>query len=94
MKKISILLTSRGASQKVLDLCDNRVVLFDNETMDVSKRSEQRNKLLSLVELVVKKNGGQPFLDKSLAEVSVWQHLSFCTSSVVIGYTLLQYFSQ
>eukprot|EP00262_Sarcandra_glabra_P012881 TRINITY_DN3419_c0_g3_i1.p1 TRINITY_DN3419_c0_g3~~TRINITY_DN3419_c0_g3_i1.p1 ORF type:complete len:399 (-),score=66.10 TRINITY_DN3419_c0_g3_i1:281-1309(-) len=55
--------------QKVLQLCKNRVVLFDNKTKEESKRVEQVQQLLSLVNMVMAENGGQPYSDEFFAEL-------------------------
>ncbi|KAE8679239.1 protein AIG1-like isoform X3 [Hibiscus syriacus] len=53
----------------ILGLCENRLVLFDNKTMDETKRVEQVQDLLSLVNMVIEKNGGQPYTDELFAEL-------------------------
>ncbi|XP_030934134.1 immune-associated nucleotide-binding protein 9 [Quercus lobata] len=55
--------------QEILVLCKNRVVLFDNKTKDESKRVEQVQTLLSLVNMVIAQNGGQPYTDEIFAEL-------------------------
>ncbi|XP_058097666.1 immune-associated nucleotide-binding protein 9 [Magnolia sinica] len=55
--------------QKLLQLCKNRVVLFDNKTRDEAKRNEQVQELLSLVHIVVEENGGRPYTDKVFKEL-------------------------
>ncbi|KAL5982897.1 hypothetical protein ACLOJK_016976 [Asimina triloba] len=54
---------------KVLQLCKNRKVLFDNKTKDASKQEVQVNELISLVDEVITENGGQPFTDKLFQEL-------------------------
>lgn len=44
--------------QKILEMCENRFVLFDNVTEDELKKSQQRMELLRLVDTVVANNGG------------------------------------
>ncbi|KAH9726009.1 Immune-associated nucleotide-binding protein 9 [Citrus sinensis] len=39
--------------KEILQLCDNRRVLFDNKTKDAAKRTEQVGKLLSLVDFMI-----------------------------------------
>jgi hypothetical protein len=46
-------------------------VLFDNKTKDESKRVEQVQQLLSLVNMVIAHNGGQPYTDELFAELKV-----------------------
>lgn len=55
--------------KEILQLCDNRRVLFDNKTKDEAKRTEQVWKLLSLVNSVTVQNGGQPYTDDIFAEL-------------------------
>ncbi|KAF9661567.1 hypothetical protein SADUNF_Sadunf19G0082100 [Salix dunnii] len=55
--------------EEVLTLCENRRVLFDNKTKDVLKGVEQVQELLSLVNRVIEKNGGQPYSDELFAEI-------------------------
>ncbi|EOA39077.1 hypothetical protein CARUB_v10011756mg [Capsella rubella] len=50
--------------KELLELCDNRLVLFDNKTKDQLKRVEQVQKLLALVELVTKQNNGKPYTEE------------------------------
>ncbi|ESR54807.1 hypothetical protein CICLE_v10020869mg [Citrus x clementina] len=50
--------------KEILQLCDNRRVLFDNKTKDEAKRTEQVGQLLSLVNSVIVQNGGQPYTDE------------------------------
>ncbi|KAH9725196.1 Immune-associated nucleotide-binding protein 9 [Citrus sinensis] len=50
--------------KEILQLCDNRCVLFDNKTKDEAKRTEQVGQLLSLVNTVIVQNGGQPYTDE------------------------------
>ncbi|KDO45855.1 hypothetical protein CISIN_1g017924mg [Citrus sinensis] len=50
--------------KEILQLCDNRCVLFDNKTKDEAKGTEQVRQLLSLVNSVIVQNGGQPYTDE------------------------------
>lgn len=52
--------------QEVLHQCENRHVVFDNRTLDQRKKNEQVQELLTLVNLVVAKNGGRPYTDESM----------------------------
>ncbi|XP_020245484.1 immune-associated nucleotide-binding protein 9-like isoform X1 [Asparagus officinalis] len=57
---------SRGCPEPVkniLQLCKNRVMLFNNSTQDVDRRAIQLKQLLSLVDLIAADNGGKPFSD-------------------------------
>ncbi|KAK9199598.1 hypothetical protein WN944_014790 [Citrus x changshan-huyou] len=62
--------------KEILQLCDNRCVLFDNKTKDAPKRTEQVGKLLSLVNFVIVQNGGQPYTNEIFAELKVNSLLS------------------
>ncbi|KAA3487057.1 protein AIG1-like [Gossypium australe] len=53
----------------ILGLCGNRLVLFDNKTKDETKRVKQVQDLLTLVNLVIEQNGGQPYTDELFAEL-------------------------
>lgn len=55
--------------QKILEVCKNRCVLFDNKTKDPAKKAEQLQKLLNLVDAVVEENGGQPYSDVLFEEL-------------------------
>ncbi|KAH9781290.1 Immune-associated nucleotide-binding protein 9 [Citrus sinensis] len=55
--------------KEILQLCDNRWVLFDNKTKYEAKRTEQVQQLLSLVNAVNVKNGGQPYTNECFAEL-------------------------
>ncbi|KAL6176632.1 hypothetical protein ACLB2K_053265 [Fragaria x ananassa] len=55
--------------KEILGLCGNRRVLFDNKTKDESKRAEQVQQLLALVNSVLAQNGGRPYSDEIFAEV-------------------------
>lgn len=57
------------AFHETLRLCKNRVVLFDNKTKDESKKSEQLQQLLDLVNTITEENGGQPFSDEFFVEL-------------------------
>ncbi|XAR57561.1 hypothetical protein NMG60_11025744 [Bertholletia excelsa] len=55
--------------KEILLLCENRMVLFDNKTMDEMKKAEQLRLLLSLVNKVIDQNGGQPYTDEIFVEL-------------------------
>ncbi|KAK8469153.1 hypothetical protein PHAVU_005G006300 [Phaseolus vulgaris] len=52
------------ALQDILTLCGNRKVLFNNRTKDESKRLEQVQQLLNLVDTIISHNGKQPFTNE------------------------------
>ncbi|XP_028549751.1 immune-associated nucleotide-binding protein 9-like [Dendrobium catenatum] len=53
----------------IIQLCKNRLIVFDNTTKDMIKREEQVNELLSLVESVIVNNGGKSYSNKIFAEL-------------------------
>ncbi|PNY14064.1 AIG1 [Trifolium pratense] len=53
----------------ILSLCGNRYVLFDNKTKDEKKRHKQVQQLLFIVDILISKNGGQPYTDKLFKEI-------------------------
>ncbi|TYG79234.1 hypothetical protein ES288_D02G124400v1 [Gossypium darwinii] len=53
----------------VLLLCGHRFVLFDNKTEDKTKRGKQVDDLVSLVNMVIAQNGGQPYYDELFVEL-------------------------
>uniref|UniRef100_A0A5B7C3N3 AIG1-type G domain-containing protein n=1 Tax=Davidia involucrata TaxID=16924 RepID=A0A5B7C3N3_DAVIN len=55
--------------KEILLSCENRRVLFDNKTKDENKRAEQFQQLLSLVNMVIAQNGGQPYTDELFVEL-------------------------
>ncbi|PRQ20272.1 putative P-loop containing nucleoside triphosphate hydrolase [Rosa chinensis] len=70
-----------GPLKEILGLCGNRYVLFDNKTKDESKRVEQVQRLLSLVNLVISQNGGWPYTDERFAKGKVFVVFSFIYSN-------------
>ncbi|KAH9781288.1 Immune-associated nucleotide-binding protein 9 [Citrus sinensis] len=66
--------------KEILQLCDNRWVLFDNKTKYEAKRTEQVQQLLSLVNAVNVKNGGQPYTNECFAELKVESKLKQTTT--------------
>ncbi|KAF0932160.1 hypothetical protein E2562_008691 [Oryza meyeriana var. granulata] len=52
--------------QKIVELCKNRVVLFDNMTKDRRLQAKQLEKLFDVVDSVNSNNGGKPFSDQML----------------------------
>lgn len=55
--------------QNILEMCKNRRVLFDNKTKDVTKKAEQLQQLLGLVDAVIEENGGRPYTDELFKEL-------------------------
>ncbi|ESW20792.1 hypothetical protein PHAVU_005G015200 [Phaseolus vulgaris] len=53
----------------ILILCDNRKVLFDNNTKDKEKQLRQVQQLLSIVNMVISHNGGKPFTNELFKEL-------------------------
>ncbi|GKD63107.1 immune-associated nucleotide-binding protein 9-like protein [Tanacetum coccineum] len=54
---------------ETLYLCGNRCVLFDNKTKDQTKNENQVRNLLSLVNMVSKRNSGQPYTNEIFTEL-------------------------
>ncbi|PKU83688.1 Protein AIG1 [Dendrobium catenatum] len=57
--------------QNIIQMCKNRIIVFDNTNKDMIKREEQLNELLSLVEFIIVDNGGKPYSKKTFAEHKV-----------------------
>ncbi|CAN1816467.1 Immune-associated nucleotide-binding protein 9 [Linum perenne] len=55
--------------QQVVELCNNRTVVFDNKTKDKAKRDEQVVQLMTLVNSLVVENGGVPYTDEVFVEM-------------------------
>uniref|UniRef100_K3YSL3 AIG1-type G domain-containing protein n=2 Tax=Setaria italica TaxID=4555 RepID=K3YSL3_SETIT len=55
--------------KKVVELCQNRVVLFDNMTNDRRLQEQQLDKLLDLVDSISANNGGKPFSDQMFTRI-------------------------
>ncbi|GFQ08609.1 putative protein phloem protein 2-like a3 [Phtheirospermum japonicum] len=55
--------------QKILEMCGNRCVLFDNRTNDARKKSQQLEQLLSFVDVVVDNNEGKPYTNELFVEM-------------------------
>uniref|UniRef100_A0A0D9VH36 AIG1-type G domain-containing protein n=1 Tax=Leersia perrieri TaxID=77586 RepID=A0A0D9VH36_9ORYZ len=55
--------------QKIVELCQNRVVLMDNMTKDRKLQQKQLEKLLDVVDSVSTNNGGRPFSDQMLTRI-------------------------
>ncbi|KAL5723573.1 hypothetical protein ACHQM5_006957 [Ranunculus cassubicifolius] len=55
--------------QNIMQKCKNRAVLFNNKTTDTTKKAQQVQDLLSLVNMVISDNGGEPFSDEFFAEM-------------------------
>uniref|UniRef100_A0A8I6YPS7 AIG1-type G domain-containing protein n=1 Tax=Hordeum vulgare subsp. vulgare TaxID=112509 RepID=A0A8I6YPS7_HORVV len=67
--KKMLIVKSPAYVQDMLKLCQNRVVLFDNETKGVEHREIQRKKLLAIVDLVISSNNGKAFSYQMLPHV-------------------------
>ncbi|KAL5207560.1 hypothetical protein ABZP36_031995 [Zizania latifolia] len=55
--------------QRIVELCQNRVVLFDNMTKDRRLQAKQLEKLLDVVDSVSANNGGKPFSHQMLTRI-------------------------
>ncbi|KAI0494331.1 hypothetical protein KFK09_024465 [Dendrobium nobile] len=54
--------------RSIVQMCKNRIIVFDNTSKDMIKREEQVNELFSLVEFVIVENGENSYSDKTFAE--------------------------
>ncbi|GJN27548.1 hypothetical protein PR202_gb15578 [Eleusine coracana subsp. coracana] len=65
------MLTNKDAVylQRMVKLCGNRVILFDNKTSDVPQQQKQLEKLLDTVDSVIQRNDGKPFSNQMLIEI-------------------------
>ncbi|KAJ0603809.1 putative AIG1-type guanine nucleotide-binding (G) domain-containing protein [Helianthus annuus] len=54
--------------KEFLRLCENRCVLFDNKTEDQTKRSDQVEKLFSVVDIMSRKNDGKLYTIEMFTE--------------------------
>jgi hypothetical protein len=57
--------------QNIVELCQNRVVVFDNVTEDCMRQAQQLDKLLDVVDSVCANNGGKPFSDQMFTRIKV-----------------------
>lgn len=62
--------------QQIIQLCENRVVLFDNRSRDPSKKAQQLHELLTLVDSIIMSNNRRPYSNELFAEIKVmlWLH--------------------
>ncbi|KAG2372129.1 Immune-associated nucleotide-binding protein [Vigna angularis] len=56
------------ALKDILLQCDNRKVLFNNKTKDKKKQLQQVEELLNLVNMVILKNNGQPYTNRTFVK--------------------------
>ncbi|KAJ9559748.1 hypothetical protein OSB04_004908 [Centaurea solstitialis] len=61
-----------NAYWEILRLCGNRFVVFDNKTKDETKKADQVQQLLSLVNMVLEKNGGEPYTNEIFTDLKKW----------------------
>ncbi|KAM0035026.1 putative AIG1-type guanine nucleotide-binding (G) domain-containing protein [Helianthus debilis subsp. tardiflorus] len=57
--------------KEIQKLCEKRCVLFDNKTQDQTKISAQVEKLFLTVNMVLRKNGGEPYNKEMFTEWKV-----------------------
>jgi hypothetical protein len=57
--------------QKLVKLCADRVVLFENKTKDEVHKKEQLKKLLRAVNSVISNTNGIPFSNKMFSQIKV-----------------------
>ncbi|GJW29551.1 putative AIG1-type guanine nucleotide-binding (G) domain-containing protein [Tanacetum coccineum] len=62
-------MSCKARVEETLSLCGGRCVLFDNRTRDQTKKTEQVQELLSLVNIVLAKNNGKPYTDEIFSEL-------------------------
>ncbi|BAT92906.1 hypothetical protein VIGAN_07177100, partial [Vigna angularis var. angularis] len=67
----------------ILLQCDNRKVLFDNKTKDENKQLQQVQQLLNLVNMVISKNNGQPYTNKTFVRSQVGSKLKQETANLL-----------
>ncbi|TVU14374.1 hypothetical protein EJB05_37837, partial [Eragrostis curvula] len=65
------MLADKDASylQDVAKQCSDRIILFDNKTIDAQHQEEQLNKLLDAVDSVISNNNGIPFSNKMFTQI-------------------------
>ncbi|KAM0035021.1 putative AIG1-type guanine nucleotide-binding (G) domain-containing protein [Helianthus debilis subsp. tardiflorus] len=68
--------------KEFLRLCENRCVLFDNKTEDQTKRSDQVEKLFSVVDIMSRKNDGKLYTIEMFTEWKVEPKLNERTLSL------------
>lgn len=73
--------------QKLLNQCKGRVVLFDNRTRDGTKKAQQVQQFLSLVNMVVNENGGQPYSKDDFKKIKVKRVLIYPKNLSVSGHS-------
>jgi hypothetical protein len=76
--------------QKMVELCKNRVVLFDNMSKDPRVEAKQVEKLIDVVDSVCANNGGKSFSDQMLTRIKV--NYSFCCSSCGVLVLICAYY--
>ncbi|KAI3733840.1 hypothetical protein L6452_13297 [Arctium lappa] len=64
---------SPNPKSEILCLCGNRCVLFDNKTNDETKKTVRVQQLLSCVNMVLDKNGGEPYTNEIFTELQKWK---------------------
>ncbi|KAJ4761748.1 P-loop containing nucleoside triphosphate hydrolases superfamily protein [Rhynchospora pubera] len=55
--------------QTIIQMCNNRVVLFNNKTKDKNEKNSQVQQLLFYVDSIIANNGGKPFSDEIFREL-------------------------
>ncbi|KAL9667502.1 hypothetical protein QQ045_001863 [Rhodiola kirilowii] len=58
--------------KKIIGLCSDRVVVFNNKTGDERKKNVQLQQLWSFVDLVMTQNGGKPYTDTDKPFAKSW----------------------
>jgi hypothetical protein len=57
--------------QDVVKTCGDRVVLFDNRTVDAQHQQDQLKKLMDAVDSVISSHGGLPFSNQMFSQIKV-----------------------
>jgi len=52
-------------------------VLFDNKTKDATKQLQQVQQLLNLVNMIISKNNGQPYTNKTFVKSQVKKNINY-----------------
>ncbi|GJN02861.1 hypothetical protein PR202_ga20250 [Eleusine coracana subsp. coracana] len=68
--------------QRMVKLCGDRVILFDNKTSDVRQQQKQLEKLLDTVDSVIQRNDGKPFSNQMLIDIQVLEKLNRAIESL------------
>lgn len=65
--------------QALLNQCNKRMVLFNNKTKSTTKKANQMAELLKHIDIIIAKNGGQPYSNELFREAQVCFDFSYKT---------------